>query len=251
MYAYEDRLVLVPFSLYESHVLQSCALLAERDKAEVSPFCWHVHFFSHLYNRFLLQAVGDEVLDGDDFHSPFLCLYLEVRHTSHCSVVVHDFHERTCWLQSCEAAEVDGCLCVSAASQHAVVLCIERIDVARASECLRCGSGVGESLDGLCAVMDRHACGASLELVHRNGERSAEHAGVVAYLMGEVKLLASGERDGHAEHASCVLEHEIHFLGCDLLGCDDEVALVLAVFIVHDDYEFSFLEVLHCIFDAA
>jgi len=74
---------------------------------------------------------------------------------------------------------------------------------------------------------------------------------LVEHLMRQVKFLASRQRDRSTKHATRVLEHEIHFLRCYLLGCDDEVALVLAVFIVHDDYEFSFLEVLHCIFDAA
>ena len=47
-----------------------------------------------------------------------------------------------------------------------------------------------------------------------------------------------------------MLEHEVHLLGSDLLGGDDEIAFVLTVFVVDDDDEFSFAEVLHGVFYA-
>ncbi len=69
--------------------------------------------------------------------------------------------------------------------------------------------------------------------------------------MRQVELLAAAQRDGGAEHAACVLEHEVHLLGRNLLCCDDEVALVLAVFVVDNDDELSFFEVFYSILNAA
>ena len=54
--------------------------------------------------------------------------------------------------------------------------------------------------------------------------------------------------DRRAEHAAAVLEHEIDMLGCDFLGGNDKVALVLSVFVVDDDDEFSGLEVFNGLF---
>ena len=45
-----------------------------------------------------------------------------------------------------------------------------------------------------------------------------------------------------------MLEHEVHFLGVDLLGCDDEVALVFAVLVIHYDNEFAFFDVFDGLF---
>ena len=217
----------------------------------MSPLCRHVYLLAHFDYRFLLEAVSDEVLDGDDFHSPFLCLYLEVRHTSHCSVVVHDFHEGASGTQSGKTAEVDGGLGVSATAQHAIVLGIQRVDVARTSECLRWRCWGGKRLDCCCTVGSRYTGGASFKLVDGHCERCAEHTCVVAHLVGQVELLTPRQRDRCAKHATCVHKHEIHFLRSNLLGCDYEVALVLTVFIVNNDYKFSFFEVFHGILNAA
>ena len=48
---------------------------------------------------------------------------------------------------------------------------------------------------------------------------------------------------GQADHAAGVLDHEVDRLGRDLLGRDDEVALVLAVFIIDQDDHLAGLEV--------
>jgi hypothetical protein len=79
-----------------------------------------------------------------------------------------------------------------------------------------------------------------------HAERGAEPGGVL--------LVADHERDPQlveplAEHRqahepAAVAGHEVDGLGSDLLGGDREVALVLAVLVVHDDEHLPGLEVL-------
>ena len=66
--------------------------------------------------------------------------------------------------------------------------------------------------------------------------------------MGQVELFAAREGDGRAEHATRVLEHEVHFLGRNLLGGNNEVALVFAVLVVNDNDEFALAEVFDGLF---
>ena len=40
-----------------------------------------------------------------------------------------------------------------------------------------------------------------------------------------------------------MLQHEVHLLGGDQLGCDDQVAFVLTILIVDDNHEIASLEV--------
>ena len=41
-----------------------------------------------------------------------------------------------------------------------------------------------------------------------------------------------------------MLEHEVDFLGCYLLGSDNEIALVLTVFVIYENHEFTFADIL-------
>ena len=153
MYADHDRLIFLPFALDECHVLKSVACLAERNQTEVSVFCRHIYLFAHLDERFLLESVLDHILDRDNLEIPFLCHLHQLWKACHGSIFVHDLHKGACRIESCHSAEVDGSLGMSASSQYAVVLCIEWIDVARATECLWGRCRISECLDGLSTVV--------------------------------------------------------------------------------------------------
>ena len=104
MHSHEDGFVFLPFALDECHVLKSGGALAEGYQAEVAVFRGHVGLVAHLYQGFLLESVGYEVFDGDDVHLVFLGKLHEVGHAGHRSVVVHDFHECSCGIESCQFA---------------------------------------------------------------------------------------------------------------------------------------------------
>ena len=69
--------------------------------------------------------------------------------------------------------------------------------------------------------------------------------------MGQIEFFTTRKSDRGAEHSSCVLEHEVHFLGCYFFGGNDEIAFVFAILIVNHDDEFPFFEVFYGSFDAA
>ena len=61
--------------------------------------------------------------------------------------------------------------------------------------------------------------------------------------MHQVQLRTTLFRDRTTEHTPAVLEHKIDFLRCDLLGGNDEITLVLAVFIVHYNHKLTLPEI--------
>ena len=69
VHAHHDGFARLPTALDEGYVLQAVALLAEGDDAEVSVGGRHVGLYAFLHERFLLHAVGNEVLDGDYLQS--------------------------------------------------------------------------------------------------------------------------------------------------------------------------------------
>ena len=134
----------------------------------------------------------------------------------------------------------------------AASVCPERLNTpcSWASEGLGARVRVGQCLDGGGPVVCRHAGGTSFQFVDGDGEGGSQHRGVVLYLFGQVEFFASADGDGSAEHSPCMFQHEVYFFGSDQFRRDDEVALVFAVFVIHNDDKFSFLEVFYSFIDA-
>ena len=68
------------------------------------------------------------------------------------------------------------------------------------------------------------------------------------HLHVEVQLVAALLRDGGAEHAAAVLQHEVDMLGGDLFGGHDKVAFVLTVLVVDNNHKLALAEVLDGLF---
>lgn len=97
--------------------------------------------------------------------------------------------------------------------------------------------------------MDRDARGAAVaEQVDRHGEGRAQQRGVVLFHHVEPQFGAPLLRQRGAEHAASLLEHEVHDFGRDFLRRDDEVAFVLAVFVVDDDHYPAVAEIFNNLF---
>ena len=138
VYADENGFVGLPMSFYQGHMLQTVACLPERNESEVTVDSRQLNLFTDLYARFPLESVLYYVCYGDDMQSPFLGFLLQLRHTCHRSVLVHDFHEYAGRIHSSQLAEVYGSFRMTGAAQHTVILCVKRVDVSRTSESLRC-----------------------------------------------------------------------------------------------------------------
>ena len=245
MHTHQDGLAGLPLAFDEGYVLLAVAFLAEGDEAEVAILGGHVDFLALFDEVLITQAIGNQVADGDDVQPVRFGEGLQLGQARHRAVLVQDFDQAGRRVQSRQSGQVDGGLRVAGAGQHAFVLGIERIDVAGASECGGDAVGIGERADGGCAVVAAHAGGAPFELVHRDREGRAEHAGVLLHLMGQAEAVAGLYGDGGAKHATAVGQHEVDLFRRDQFGGGDEVAFVLAVLIVHDDDQFAVFEVLY------
>ena len=208
-----------------------------------------MYLFPFLNQRFEAQAISDEITDGDKLHSPFVGASAQFRQTRHGTVVAHYLHKGRGRLQPGKTSEVDSSLGMAASAQHTSILGIERIDMTRAAECLRLRRWIGQGADGGAAVMDGNSGGASFEFVDGDGEGCAEDRGVVIGLRCETQLFASRDGQRSAKHTTGILEHEIDLLGCDFLCGDDDVTLILAVFVIDHYYHLAFPEIVEGVFD--
>ena len=99
----------------------------------------------------------------------------------------------------------------------------------------RAGVGVDQRLDGGGAVGGRDAGGGAVAGVDADGEGGALDLGVGRDHQREVELLDPLRGEGHADQPGGVGQEEGDLLRGDRVGGHDQVALVLAVLVVHDD----------------
>ena len=66
VHAHQDRFARLPRSFEKRHVVESVALLFERNQAEIAVIRRHFDFLPAFHERFVLQTVGNQVFDGDN-----------------------------------------------------------------------------------------------------------------------------------------------------------------------------------------
>ena len=249
MHACQHRFVFRPLAFGERHVLQPVALLPERRDAEVAPCGRQVDGLALLDDGFFAQPVFDERCDRNDLEAELPGDLRQLRQARHRAVLVHDLDQCACGLQAGQPGEVYRGLGMPRTAQHAFLAGTQRVDVPRAAEVGGPGRGVGQGAYGGGAVMDRDARGAAVaEQVDRHGEGRAQQRGVVLFHHVEPQFGAPLLRQRGAEHAASLLEHEVHDFGRDFLRRDDEVAFVLAVFVVDDDHYPAVAEIFNNLF---
>ena len=186
-----------------------------------------------------LPAVADEVGDRDHDEAVLPGKAFELRQAGHRAgvVVVDDLAQHGGRVEAGQAGQVDAGLGVAGPLQHAALPVAEREDVAGPVEVVGAGVAVDEGLDRGGPVGGRDA-GARARLgVDRDGEGGALRLGVVGHHQRDAELVEAGPDHRQADHAAGVADHEGDPLGGDLLGGNDEVALVLPVGVVDDDDE--------------
>src|SRR6266699_5053923 len=128
-----------------------------------------------------------------------------------------------------------GALGLSGAHQHAAPPRAEREDVPRAHDVAGGRVGPDGGADGGGAIDRRDAAPDAMARVDRDGERGPERRAVLAHHHRKAELVAAALRQREADEPAPVGRHEVDVLGRDALGRDAEVALVLAILVVHED----------------
>ena len=124
-------------------MLHAIGFLTEWDETEIAILRGHMDFHPTLHERLLLQAVGDEIFDGDDLHIPLFGYLYELRETSHCPIFVNDFYEGCYRLHAREASKVYGSLGMPGTAKHPTRARTKRIHMPGASQIRRLRLGVG------------------------------------------------------------------------------------------------------------
>lgn len=197
-----------------------------------------------LLHLFLARApVFDDRGDGANLQLVFLGEFQQFRQTRHRAVVIEDFAEHADGAQAREAHEVNGRLGVAGALEDAAGFGAERENMPRLHEIIRHGGGRRHDLDRPGAVGGADAGADALGGIHADLKIGAMAFAILLHHAVNAQLLEPFAGGGDADEAAAELGHEIDGGGRGMLAGADEVALVFAVGVVHDDDEFAFADI--------
>ena len=155
------------------------------------------------------HAVLNQVGDGDHQQLVPLGKLLQLRHTRHRPVVVHDFADDAGGIQSGDAREIDGRFGLTGAHEHAAGARLQRKHVARPGEIARsCRRIDGRQHRGR-AVARRDPRAGDVLGLHRHAEGGIEARGILRHHLRDLELREPVLRHRHADQAAAVLRHEV------------------------------------------
>ena len=209
-------------------------LVLESGETEVAVAAGDLLLGYALDQGFVLAAVMDQVGDGADLEAVLVRELKQVRQPGHGPVILEDLADHRGRLHAGQLGKIATGFGVAGAHQHAAVLGHQREDVAGLDDVGRLGVLGRRRLYRARAVVRRDAGGHSLGRLYREREGGAVRAAVVPDHQRQIQLAAARFGECEADQAAAVLGHEVDGLWRDMLGGDDEVAFVLAVFLVYE-----------------
>ena len=202
-------------------------------------------------NLAAFQTVADDVSDRRNLDVVLGGEFFQVRHAGHGAVVAHDLADHGRRFEARQAGQVHAALGLAGARQHAPGFGPERKDMAGRNDILGPGVVRHGGLDGGGAVSGGNAGGNALAGLNGNREIGSETRTVALGHQRQLQAVGQFRGHGQADQAAPETGHEIDGFRRDVFGGHGQVALVLAVLIVHQNDHFALPDVGNGFFNAA
>ena len=138
---------------------------------------------------------------------------------------------------------------MSTSTEHAVVLSIQRIDMSRTAKSLWNRLWISQSLNGFCTIMSRYSCRTTIEFIDCYRERRAKHRCIISHLVWQIQFFCTRQCNRSTQHTAGMLEHEVHSFSGNFFCCNNQIAFIFTVLIVHNDNKLSLLKILEGVFN--
>ena len=250
MHANQRRLFRLNGAERQRKVHQVFGTITIGDQVELAQLAAQ-HLLVDTFNRALVeQTVVNQVGDGADLDVMLLGKLFQLRATRHAAVVVHDLADHRRLAKPGHAGQIAGRLGMPGTRQHAARLRHQRKDVAGADDVIGGRIRRGSSLHGARAVSGRNTGADADGGLDGDGKLGAKTGAVALHHQRQLQPLAALQTHRHADQATAVASHEVDVLGLAGLGGHDQVAFVLAVFVIHQDDHLAGANIFDQFFDA-
>ena len=181
-----------------------------------------------------LAAVADEPFDGDDLQAVLLGQLVEILARGAIALGIEDLAEDAGGPQAGHADQVDGGLRMSCPPQHPSLLGNQGKEVAGPEKIAGLIGRIDDGQDRGGPLLGGNAR-AARAVIDRHGKIRAQRSRVLVDHRRQMEPLANVGQNRHAELAAAVGDHEVDQRRRHFLGRANEVPLVLAILIIHDD----------------
>ncbi len=188
-----------------------------------------------LDQRLVAAAVVNQIGDGADLDVVRAGEFDQIGQTRHRAVVLEHFANHRCRLKPGQLGEIATGFGMSGAHQHATFACDDREGVSRHHEIGRLGVARHRRLHGACAILRRDARRHAFSGFDRGRECGAVRARIVVCHLHQTELAGACFGDRQADETACVRHHEIDRLRRHVVGGQDDIAFVFAIFIVNQN----------------
>ena len=235
--------LVVPIAHHQRQVVNLIGGLTKADGFESTKGCVEIDFCRSFNQAFVLQAMRDEVCNGDEFHVVTLGKNPKLWKASHGAILVHDFNNDSCGFKPCKAREINGSFGVAGATEDPTGFRTKGENVPGTTQLLGLGVWVNQCLNCLRPVACGNARGASVpQQIHGHGEGCFVSGIVGLHHQSKVKFVTARLQQWCANEPSSVGGHEVDDFRGGMPRGNEEVPFVLAIFIVHDNDDFSSLD---------
>jgi len=245
MDAHQHGLIVVELPLDQGEMVMVVDLALINVEGEMAEFARQVGGSDALDQDLMAPAVFNHRLDGDDAQAELPGQLEEDGQARHGAVFIHDLAEYAGRIGCGRLRKIHHRLGVAGAAQDTAADCSDRKDVAGLGKVDRLAGRIDEGTDGGSAVgrgdPGRHP---AVAVIDRDGKGGPQQCGVVAHHEIDVQLFQPLRRHRNADQTAAVFGHEIDRFGRHLFGEHDKIALVLAIFVIHDDNDLALPEIL-------
>jgi len=170
---------------------------------------------------------------------------LELGPSSTRAILAENLANHSGWYEAGKASEINGRLGVPYTLKHSSLARTKRRHVAGPTEIGRNSLGIDRDTNGFGAILSAHPSGYPEVLVRIDADRecSTVLVSVDLALLSELELIGAFPRKRETNPPTRLADHEVDHLGRDELRRADEIAFVLAILIVGDDYQLAGLDV--------
>ena len=190
-------------------------------------------------------AVLDQIGNGADLQAVLGGKFLQVGQARHGAVIVHDLADHGGRAGAGHAGQVAAGFGMAGAHQHATIHRLQREDMARLHQIAGLGIGCHGGLHGAGTVSGGDAGGDAFGGLDGDGEGSGVDGAVVGRHRRQAQVLAALARQRQADQAAAIACHEVDGFGRDMVGGQDQVAFVFAVFVIDQDHHLARAHVGH------
>ncbi len=137
--------------------------------------------------------------------------------------------------------------------KHSSLARTKRRHVAGPTEIGRNSLGIDRDTNGLGAILSAHPRRYTKALIRIDTDRecSTVLVGIDLALLSELEMIGAFSRKRETNPPARLTDHEVDHLGRDELRRANEIAFVLAILVVGDDYQLAGLDVGYCLFDSS